>query len=82
MKKSKNIKPYDYTDDNMPCCVNDSTGIDGEISDELKQLIDERLAKIENGTMKFYTLDEIKRKFEIKKQAYLHKQQIDVKCTM
>ena len=77
MQKNKNIKPYDYTDDTMPCCVNDS-GIDGEISDELKQLIDERLAKIENGTMEFVSLEEFKRKFEMKKQTYLHKQQVGV----
>ena len=73
MKKTKNIKPYDYQDDTMPCCVNDS-GIDGEISDELKQLIDERLAKIENGTMEFITMDEFRQNFESRKQASLIRQ--------
>jgi len=73
MKDRKNIKPYDYTDDNMPCCVNDS-GAFGEISDELKQLIDERLAKVENGTMKFYTLAEVRQDFERQKQLFSVKQ--------
>jgi len=73
MKDRKNIKPYDYTDDNMPCCVNDS-GAFGEISDELKQLIDERLAKAENGTMKFYTLAEVRQDFERQKQLFSVKQ--------
>jgi len=69
MKKTKNIKPYDYQDDTMPCCVNDS-GIDGEISDELKQLIDERLAKIENGTMKFYSNEEVEKECQLRLQAH------------
>jgi len=73
MKDRKNIKPYDYTDDNMPCCVNDS-GAFGEVSDELKQLIDERLAKVENGTMKFYTLAEVRQDFERQKQLFSVKQ--------
>jgi len=73
MKKPKNIKPYDYTDDNMPCCVNDS-GIDGEISDELKQLIDERLAKIENGTTRLIPWEEAQRECQLRLQAYCQKQ--------
>jgi len=73
MKKTKNIELYDYQDDTMPCCVNDSC-IDGEISDELKQLIDERLAKIENGTMEFITMDVFRQNFERRKQASLIRQ--------
>ena len=81
MQKNKSIKPYDYTDDTMPCCVNDS-GTDGEISDELKQLIDERLAAIENGTVKLYTLDEVRRDFELRKQASLNKQHVEIEVNV
>jgi len=73
MKKPKNIKPYDYTDDTMPCCVNDS-GIDGEISDELKQLIDERLAKIENGTTTLFSNEEVERECQLRLQSCREKQ--------
>ena len=73
MKKNKNIKPYDYTDDTMPCCVSDSS-INGEISDELKQLIDERLAAIENGTTKLISWEESERECQLRLQTYRQKQ--------
>jgi len=73
MKDPKNIKPYDYTDDNMPCCVNDS-GAFGEVSDELKQLIDERLAAIENGTTELIPWEEVKRRSELRLQSYCQKE--------
>ncbi|MCL2417043.1 MAG: addiction module protein [Bacteroidales bacterium] len=73
MEKNKNINPYNYQDDTMPCSVNDS-GIDGEISDELKQLIDERLAAIENGTTEFISWEEAERECQLRLQAYRQKQ--------
>jgi hypothetical protein len=73
MKDRKNIKPYDYTDDNMPCYVNDS-GAFGEVSDELKQLIDERLAAIENGTTEFFSNEEVERECQLRLQSYRQEQ--------
>ena len=57
----------------MPCCVNDS-GAFGEVSDELKQLIDERLAAIENGTTELIPWEEVKRRSELRLQSYCQKE--------
>jgi hypothetical protein len=77
MSMKKNIKPYNYEDKSMPCCVRDSY-VYGEISEDLKQLIDERLTAVENGTMEFFSNETVEQECRLRLQSYQQKQHIYV----